>query len=119
MGARHMVEFTQKHWGRPPVTPRHPVAGAASVTEDPRPLAVSAKKYTHHPHTRAITSGHVDAARFASDAEALAYAATKGYTAVTHKHGSAAMYYFTDKPTKKHKPAKSTDESAWDYDSWI
>lgn len=25
MGARHMVEFTQKHWGRSPVTPRNPV----------------------------------------------------------------------------------------------
>jgi hypothetical protein len=122
MGARHMVEFCMKHWGRPPLTPRNIVVfdralEAAPVTLS-SPRAEAPKKFVLYKHCRLIAGGHADAARFASDPEAVAYATSKKYTAITHKSGSGAMYYFADKPCKKAKVSTSEEEPGYEFDSW-
>lgn len=121
MGARHMVEFTMKHWGRPPICPRNSVTCPLPPTDRISHVSTAPPKsqtFEHYKHARIFSGGHVDAGRFASDAEAVSYASAKGYKAIVHKSGGLAMYYFSDKPCKKPKTAKSIEESGWEYDSW-
>ncbi len=131
MGARHMVEFCLKHWGRPPVTPRNAVVFTAPTvpTEDPvTPLPAppvdrishvpTPRSWKYYKHTRMFSGGHDDAGRFACAEDALAYATAKGYKGITHKAGGLAMYYFTDKICKKPRIAKSAEEPGWEYESW-
>ena len=118
-----------KHWGRPPVTPRNAVLFTlptavpeapppAPVAEDRISHAQSPPTWKHYKHARILSGSHDDAGRFACDEDALAYASSKGYKAITHKSGGLAMYYFSEKTCKKPRIAKSMEEPGWEYDSW-
>ena len=133
MGARHMVEFCLKHWGRQPVTPRNavpfsvpavPAVPAEVPTVRPPPVdrishVPASRPWKYYKHSRMFSGGHVDAGRFACEDDALAYATAKGYKGITHKTGGLAMYYFTDKICKKPRVAHSMEEPGWEYESWV
>jgi pyruvate/2-oxoglutarate dehydrogenase complex dihydrolipoamide acyltransferase (E2) component len=106
--------------------PAAPAPVAAAPTPPPAPVAedrishiqLPTTAWKYYKHARILSGSHDDAGRFACDEDALAYASSKGYKAITHKSGGLAMYYFSEKTCKKPRIAKSMTEPGWGYDSW-
>jgi hypothetical protein len=112
------VEFCRKYWGRDPITLNNPVIYDPTLLEmsgDPKPPEPKVKI---HKHCRAINGTHDGSAKFANDDEAIAYAISKGYKAITHKTDSlTAAYYFKNKPSK-FRIALTEDDKGWEFTSW-
>jgi hypothetical protein len=144
MGARHMIEFTLKHYGHQPICPRNPVVCEeftpevakpitkpstiqtsnyvryehCRVPEVVKPSTIQTSNYVRYEHCKAFSGKHTDAGKFPSEEEAIAHAKTKGYATIVRRANSLAIYYFTDKPCKECKVATSDNEGGWDYVSW-
>ncbi len=76
------------------------------------------KNVIKHEHCRAISGPEFEKRSFSSDNDAIAFAKECGYTAITHKTGSQAMYYFTSKAEMKFKVSTEEGKGSWDFTSW-
>lgn len=111
MYTENLYDYTRRNFGRDPVFAAVPTMSIEEPVSKPANVI-------KHAHCRAISGSEVESKKFESDEEAIAYALSKKYTAITHKEGSNAAYYFTVKPDLKFRIAENDSKGAWGFTSW-
>jgi hypothetical protein len=126
MSTENLYAYTRKNFGRDPVFPALTCETAlVPSSSEPKNVILSEKdsrrkcsKVIKHDHCRAISGTEIEKKPFDSDEEAIAFAKECGYTGITHKTGSKAVYYFVSKSPNKFKIAEDSKSGAWEYTSW-